>query len=88
MGTQVGMLDDVAAERLRLAEDLESLTPAQWATPSLCAGWTVHDVVAHLTLVRARACPGRSGARCEPGQHRAGVRRHGPRTGHGSGPGT
>ena len=57
MGTQVGMLDDVAAERLRLAEDLESLTPAQWATPSLCAGWTVHDVVAHLTLSTRQGVP-------------------------------
>jgi uncharacterized protein (TIGR03083 family) len=57
MGTQVGMLDDVAAERLRLADDLESLTPAQWATPSLCAGWTVHDVVAHLTLSTRQGVP-------------------------------
>ncbi|MCD2194282.1 maleylpyruvate isomerase family mycothiol-dependent enzyme [Actinomycetospora endophytica] len=57
MGTQVGMLDDVAAERLRLADDLESLTPGQWATPSLCAGWTVHDVVAHLTLSTRQSVP-------------------------------
>ncbi|MGH8998570.1 MAG: maleylpyruvate isomerase N-terminal domain-containing protein [Acidimicrobiia bacterium] len=25
-----------------------SLTPDQWATPSLCAGWSVRDVVAHI----------------------------------------
>lgn len=35
-------------ERQVLITDLESLTPQQWATPSLCPGWDVHDVVAHL----------------------------------------
>lgn len=38
----------VHAERAALIEDLENLTAGQWATPSLCAGWDVHDVVAHL----------------------------------------
>ena len=37
----------VAAERGALADDLEGLTDAQWETPSLCAGWSVRDVVAH-----------------------------------------
>jgi uncharacterized protein (TIGR03083 family) len=50
MTARVGMLDDVAAERLGLADDLEALAPEQWAVPSLCAGWTVHDFVAHRTL--------------------------------------
>lgn len=40
----------VAAERLGLADLLDGLTEAEWETPSLCAGWTVRDVVAHLTL--------------------------------------
>ncbi|MEJ2867476.1 maleylpyruvate isomerase family mycothiol-dependent enzyme [Actinomycetospora sp. OC33-EN08] len=44
------MPEDVAAERLDLADQLEDLTDEEWTTPSLCAGWTVHDVVAHLTL--------------------------------------
>ena len=35
-------------ERQALITDLESLTPQQWATPSLCPGWDVHDVLAHL----------------------------------------
>lgn len=39
----------IAAERGALADDLAALTPAQWETPSLCAGWTVRDVVAHLS---------------------------------------
>ena len=36
------------AERAALLADLEGLDDAQWEQPSLCAGWTVHDVVAHL----------------------------------------
>ncbi|MBF4567871.1 maleylpyruvate isomerase family mycothiol-dependent enzyme [Plantibacter sp. VKM Ac-2880] len=38
----------VHAERRKLVADLAGLSEAQWATPSLCAGWDVHDVVAHL----------------------------------------
>jgi len=35
-------------ERRALLQDLESLQAAQWQTPSLCAGWNVHDVLAHV----------------------------------------
>lgn len=38
----------VHAERRHLADDLADLTDEQWQTPSLCAGWDVHDVLAHL----------------------------------------
>lgn len=38
----------VHAERAALIEDLTRLDGEQWNTPSLCEGWTVHDVVAHL----------------------------------------
>jgi uncharacterized protein (TIGR03083 family) len=38
----------VHTERQALIDDLESLTPEQWAQPSLCPGWDVHDVLAHL----------------------------------------
>lgn len=41
----------IATQRLRVADLLDSLTPQQWATPSLCAGWTVTDVAAHLAGV-------------------------------------
>jgi uncharacterized protein (TIGR03083 family) len=34
-------------ERLAFADFLAGLNPEQWATPSLCAGWTVRDVAAH-----------------------------------------
>jgi uncharacterized protein (TIGR03083 family) len=40
----------VDAQRHALAAELDRLTPAEWETPSLCAGWTVRDVAAHLTL--------------------------------------
>ena len=35
-------------ERRALLRDLETLTPEQWAAPTACSGWDVHDVVAHL----------------------------------------
>jgi uncharacterized protein (TIGR03083 family) len=38
----------VRREREALVEDLAGLTDAQWELPSLCGGWTVHDVAAHL----------------------------------------
>jgi uncharacterized protein (TIGR03083 family) len=38
----------VHAERKSLADDLATLSPDQWATPSLCDGWDIHDVLVHL----------------------------------------
>ena len=40
----------VVAERRRLADQLDTLTDDQWDTPSLCAGWSVRDVVSHLVF--------------------------------------
>ncbi len=39
----------IHTERAALASDLESLSAERWDTPSLCGGWTVRDVVAHMT---------------------------------------
>jgi uncharacterized protein (TIGR03083 family) len=39
----------IHAERKALAADLEGLSPPQWSTPSLCEGWTVQDVLGHMT---------------------------------------
>jgi uncharacterized protein (TIGR03083 family) len=36
------------AERTDLADFLATLTQGQWEAPSLCAGWRVRDVVAHV----------------------------------------
>lgn len=33
-----------------VADLLDTLTPGEWATPSLCDGWTVREVAAHLTM--------------------------------------
>ena len=38
----------VHAERRSLAVDLAGLRDEQWRLPSLCPGWDVHDVLAHL----------------------------------------
>jgi uncharacterized protein (TIGR03083 family) len=46
----------IERERLRTADMLASLSPSDWDTPSLCAGWRVRDVAAHLSLA-ARVRP-------------------------------
>lgn len=40
----------IASERRAFADTLETLTAEQWATPSLCEGWAVKDVAAHLLV--------------------------------------
>ena len=42
-------------ERLDLADLLDDLTGAEWEQPSLCAGWRVRDVAAHLALAQTGA---------------------------------
>ena len=37
-------------QRSRTAALLEGLAPEQWDHPSLCDGWTVRHVAAHLTM--------------------------------------
>ncbi|WP_318219296.1 maleylpyruvate isomerase family mycothiol-dependent enzyme [Streptomyces sp. SCL15-6] len=46
-GTEVW--SSIHAERAALAADLGDLTTDEWATPSLCSGLTVREVLAHLT---------------------------------------
>jgi uncharacterized protein (TIGR03083 family) len=40
----------VAAEYLALGDLLEALPASRWDTPSLCEGWRIREVVAHLTM--------------------------------------
>ena len=40
----------IDAQRLRTVTVLEDLTPVEWDHASLCDGWRVRDVAAHLTL--------------------------------------
>lgn len=39
----------IATERRSLADLLDTLTPQQWASPSLCGAWSVQEVAVHLT---------------------------------------
>ena len=41
----------VAAERVALADLLDGVADDVWDRPSLCDGWTVRDVVAHLVAI-------------------------------------
>lgn len=40
-------------QRRALADLLENLTEEEWAAPSLCEGWTVRDVAAHVSMAAA-----------------------------------
>lgn len=40
----------IRAERVRLADELATLSDDEWRQPSLCEGWTTHVVAAHLNL--------------------------------------
>ena len=40
----------IAVERIQLADLLDGLNEQQWAKASLCAGWRVREVVAHLVM--------------------------------------
>jgi uncharacterized protein (TIGR03083 family) len=40
----------IAAERRDLADVLSGLPPGSWDAPTLCAGWRVREVVAHMTM--------------------------------------
>ncbi|MFZ3495546.1 maleylpyruvate isomerase family mycothiol-dependent enzyme [Streptomyces sp. 5.8] len=47
----------IDSERLSLADLLDDLSPSEWETPSLCAGWRVREVAAHLTLAHLGVFP-------------------------------
>jgi len=42
--------DMIAAQRGELAEALTGLPASGWDEPTLCAGWRVREVVAHITM--------------------------------------
>ena len=48
MTSAVDAMSLACAERAELADLLGTLTPDQWNAPSLCSGWRVRDVVAHM----------------------------------------
>lgn len=48
----------IEAERRALAADLASLPGERWSTMSLCDGWTIRDLLAHMTAT-AKMTPGK-----------------------------
>ncbi|MEV0648245.1 maleylpyruvate isomerase family mycothiol-dependent enzyme [Phytomonospora sp. NPDC050363] len=46
--TEPDFMEFTRTERTELADLLATLTPPRWDEPSLCAGWSVRDVVAHM----------------------------------------
>ncbi|OUE25634.1 maleylpyruvate isomerase family mycothiol-dependent enzyme [Clavibacter michiganensis] len=48
---------EIDAERRALVEQLERIEDTAWETPSLCAGLTVREVVAHMTVSGAVSGP-------------------------------
>lgn len=57
----------IAALRTELIDQLEALPAEHWDTPSLCAGWRVRDVVAHMTLPERFSAPGGLGGLVKSG---------------------
>ena len=47
----------IDSERGSLADLFDSLSEQEWEAPSLCAGWRVRDVAAHLTLAQTGLFP-------------------------------
>jgi uncharacterized protein (TIGR03083 family) len=51
------MWTTIATERGALADDLTGLPVGAWDTHSLCDGWTVQDVLGHMTSTAAMTPP-------------------------------
>lgn len=47
----------ITQERRTLADTLSGFDTRQWTTASLCRGWTVHDVAAHLLMPLVTSVP-------------------------------
>ncbi len=47
----------IHAERRALISDLDSLPEERWATPSLCANWTVRQVLGHMVATAKMTPP-------------------------------
>jgi uncharacterized protein (TIGR03083 family) len=48
--TSVDIIEAIAAERRQLADVLGPLPATSWDAQTLCAGWRVREVVAHMTM--------------------------------------
>lgn len=50
MTTDADLHGSIVAERRELAGVLAELSAKDWESPSLCAGWRIREVVAHMTM--------------------------------------
>ena len=57
----------IDAQRVRTVKLLQDLTPAEWDHASLCDGWRVRDVAAHLTMQQMTLRDGLKGLLRHPG---------------------
>ncbi|MEV0771784.1 maleylpyruvate isomerase family mycothiol-dependent enzyme [Nocardia salmonicida] len=71
----------IEQQRRAVADLLADLTPPEWDSPSLCAGWRVRDVAAHLAMAPQPPGPAamirmgiRAGGRFHRMNHDAAVR--------------
>ncbi|KAB2339441.1 maleylpyruvate isomerase family mycothiol-dependent enzyme [Actinomadura rudentiformis] len=48
---------EIAAERRELAELLGDLPAGEWDAPSLCEGWRIREVAAHITMAYRYSAP-------------------------------
>lgn len=55
---QPDLIHHTRAERTRLVDILGGLETAQWDADSLCDGWRVREVVAHMTMPFRLSLPG------------------------------
>ena len=49
-GTRIDLGTEIATEFLSLADLLETAPVSVWDAPSLCEGWRIREVVAHVTM--------------------------------------
>src|SRR3954454_22827510 len=48
--TTSDLMPTITAERTAFGEVLDGLSESDWNAPSLCSGWRVREVVAHMTM--------------------------------------
>jgi uncharacterized protein (TIGR03083 family) len=48
--TTTDLMPTITAERHAFGDVLEGLSASDWDAPSLCSGWRVREVVAHMTM--------------------------------------
>ena len=44
------LVDETVDQRQGLVGVLSTLSESDWDTPSLCAGWRIREIVAHITM--------------------------------------